>query len=67
MANTLTKIYKRLNFIIIFCPDLTSKSAAPITPPMHWAIMYKTLAINPIFLPTNSPIVTAGLIWHPDT
>ena len=58
----LTQLYNH-NFFLY----LTNKSAAPITPPMHWAMMYKTLAINPIFLPTNSPIVTAGLIWHPDT
>jgi hypothetical protein len=30
-------------------------------------MMYSTLATRPIFLPTKSPMVTAGLMWHPET
>ena len=45
----------------------TKRNAAPRMAPIHWTTMYATLKTKPIFLPTKSPIVTAGLIWQPDT
>ena len=62
MKNTLSQVMYINHF-----KKHTKRNAAPRMAPIHCTTMYATLKTKPIFLPIKRPIVTAGLIWHPDT